>query len=118
MAARQQRRAQVKRQDYACRSGKDYLLLSDNVIQLGKDRAENPKLFKTRVSRYRFGQTSHQEEPGGTLAQEIADGIRAPVGLIPGALVHLIGELRGHLAHEIAIDLERPDSQIKCNSAD
>jgi len=63
MDARQQRRAQVKRQDWACRRGEDYLLLSDNVIQLGKDRAENPKLFKTRVSRYRFGQTSHQEEP-------------------------------------------------------
>ena len=40
--ARQQRRAQVKGQDWACRRGEDYLLLSDNVIQLGKDRAENP----------------------------------------------------------------------------
>src|SRR5215831_13267767 len=33
--ARQQGRAQVKRQDWACRRGENYLLLSDNVIQLG-----------------------------------------------------------------------------------
>src|SRR5215472_15100734 len=46
--ARQQHRAQVKRQDWACRRGEDYLLPA-TTSSTGKDRAENPRLFKTRV---------------------------------------------------------------------
>ena len=59
----QQSRPNGKRQDRARRGGEEYLSLSDNVVQLRKDVAENPEALRARVRGDCFGQAPHQEEP-------------------------------------------------------
>lgn len=60
----QQSRPQVKRQDRLCRCGQILLLLGNDMVEIGDDRAKDPEAPEIVLAGYRHWNTSHQEKSG------------------------------------------------------